>query len=280
VSLAERNAVKLRSRQLTGASAAFYTLSDMHRPPGRIGPILSRSPNEWINRVNQRHRTFAALKVTIDERRDLDTWLTSRFVSATLWLEQIDVAREAWARNASPAADRAPFIIAHLTNALREAMLLASVEGQQARLTPALLVRLSGAGLRTDDEGVNRSTVYMPAAHVARAVETACDWFAAESFDELNPVEQAAIVFLRLATIQPFEQASEATALVAASLFTLRAGLPPVTIRPEMQPAYENALVEAGQMNMQPLVELMAEAVSLTLDGMTEFVQQARGRRS
>ena len=265
---------------MTRAGAAFYTLGGMHRPPGRIGPILSRSPNEWINRVNERHRALAALKVTIDERRQLDAWLTSRFVLATPRLEQIDVARKPWARAVGPAADQAPFVIAHLTNALREAMRLASVEGQHAQLTPARLIGLSGGGLRTHDDSVSHSSGHMPAAHLARAVENACDWFAAESFAELNPIEQAAIVFLRLATMQPFEQANQATALVAASLFTLRAGLPPVIIKPEMQAAYESALAEAGQMNMQPLVELMAEAVSLTLSEAVEFVKQTRGGRS
>jgi len=262
---------------LTRAGAAFYTLGVMRRPPGRIGPILSRSPNEWSNRVNERHRALAALKVTIDERRQLDAWLTSRFVAATLRLEQIDVARKPWARAVGPAADQAPFIIAHLTNALREAMRLASGEGQQARLTPALLIGLSGAGLRAHDEGISPSSGHMPAAHLARAVESACDWFAAESFAELSPIEQAAIVFLRLVTMQPFEQANQTTALIAASLFTLRIELPPVIITPEMQASFAAARVEADQMNMQPLVELIADAISTTLDEVIGFVKMGRG---
>jgi Fic/DOC family len=251
----------------------------MQRPPGRIGPILSSSPNEWIKQINKRHHTFAALDVTIEERRQLDSWLVSRFVFATLQLEQIDVARKPWARNLEPATDATPFVIAHLTNALREVIILASVEGQDARLTPELLIKTGGAGFRTDDDSASRSTTQVPAAYLARTIENACDWFAAESFAELNPIEQAAIVFLRLATIQPFAQANEAAALVAASLFTLRANLPPIVIRPEMQTAFLSALVEADQMNMQPLVELIADAVSLTLDEMIGFVKQARGER-
>jgi hypothetical protein len=279
VSLAERNAVKLRSRELTQASQAFYTLCGMQRPPGRIGPILSRSPNEWINHVAERHRAFAALDVTLEERRRLDAWLISRFVFATLQLEQIDVARKPWTRHDEPANDAAPFVIAHLTNALRDAMILTSVEGQQTRLTPEWLIKTAGAGFRTRDDRANRPATQVPAEFLGQTVETACDWFAAESFAELNPIEQAALVFLRLVTIQPFEQTNQATALVAASLFTLRAELPPIVIKPEMQTAFLNALAEADQMNMQPMVELIADSISLMLDEMIGFVKQARGER-
>ncbi|MEN3332157.1 MAG: hypothetical protein V7641_1522 [Blastocatellia bacterium] len=253
----------------------------MQRPPGRIGPILSRSPNEWINHLNQRYRAFAELAVTIEERRQLDSWLISRFVFATLQLEEIDidVARKPWARDEGLAKDATPFVIAHLTNALREIIILANGEGQQARLTPALLIKTGGAGFRTHDDSASRAATQVPAAYLAQTIDNACDWFAVESFAELNAIEQAAIVFLRLLTIQPFEQANEATALVAASLFTLRAKLPPIVIKPEMQTAFLSALVEAGQMNMQPLVELIADAVSLTLDEMIGFVKQVRGER-
>src|SRR5207237_617717 len=138
--------------------------------------------------------------VTIAERRQLDSWMISRFVLATLQLEQVDVARKPWARNLEPAKDATPFVIAHLTNALREVIILTSGAGQQARLTPELLVKLNGAGLRTRDDSANRSATQAPAAHLAQTLENACDWFAVDSFAELNPIEQAAIVFLRLTT--------------------------------------------------------------------------------
>jgi hypothetical protein len=226
-----------------------------------MGPILSRSPNDWINRVNQRHRAFAALGVPADERRRLDAWLVGRFVSATLQLE--------------PQAT--PHVTAHLTNAVSEVMRLAGVEGRTARLTPDLLVKLNGTGLRVRDDQPGRSTSQAPAAHLGQAIENACHWFTAESFAELNPVEQAAIVFIRLATIRPFEQANQATALVAASLFTLRAELPPLMIAHETRAALQNALTEADHMNMQPLVELVADAIIATLGEMIGFVEKARG---
>ncbi|MFL6216417.1 MAG: Fic family protein [Blastocatellia bacterium] len=233
----------------------------MQRPPGRIGSILSRSPNDWINRVSARHRDFAALGVTLDERGRLDDWLINRFVEATLQLEMSEAASAS---------------IDHPANALRDVMRLANVERRAARLTPELLIKLNGASLRGRDDHGGRSTAQAPAAYLAQAVENACDWFAVESFAELNPIEQAAIVFLRLATIQPFERANQATALIAASLFTLRAELPPMIIKPEMQASFMTARIEADQMNMQPLVELIADAVSSTLDEMIGFIKKMR----
>jgi len=236
----------------------------MPGPPRRIPPILSNSPSQWINRLAERYAAFAALAVTAEERRRLEAWLIELFVQATLEIEPLEAL---------------PNLRAQVTNALREVIGLTNAEGQQARLTPERLIKLGGAGFRTDDAGAEGSTAQLPAAYVAQAVGNACDWFAAESFTELNPIEQAAIVLLRLATIRPFAQANQATALVAASLFTRRAGLPPLLIKPELHTAFRQAMLESEQMNMQPLVELMADAVSSTLGEMVSFVRQARGER-
>src|SRR5581483_441661 len=124
-------------------------------------------------------------------RHQLEAWLIELFVQATLEIDALEAL---------------PNLRAQVTNALREVIRLTNAEGQRAQLTPELLVKLGGAGFRTDDAGAEGSTAQLPAAYVAQAVENACDWFAAESFAELNPIEQAAIVLLRLATIRPFAQ--------------------------------------------------------------------------
>jgi Fic family protein len=108
------------------------------------------------------------------------------------------------------------------------------------------------------------------------AIENACRWFDAESFIELNPIEQAALVFLRLAEFQPFESASDRTSLVAASLFTMRRELPPVIIKPESQPQFRDALDEGLKMNTKPMIELMAAAVESSLDEMIGIVERKR----
>src|SRR5689334_6900379 len=134
----------------------------MQRPPKRIGSILSRSPSDWINRVSARHRDFAALGVTLDERQRIDDWLIARFVEATLQLE---------------ATDESPALTTRLIDAVREVMKLASVEGRAARLTPELLVKMNGAGLRTRDDHSTPTASQISAAYLAQAVENACDWF-------------------------------------------------------------------------------------------------------
>jgi len=48
-------------------------------------------------------------------------------------------------------------------------------------------------------------------------------------------------------------------------------------ITPEMQAPFAAARAEADQMNMQPLVELIADAISATLDEIIGFVKKGRG---
>jgi Fic family protein len=113
----------------------------------------------------------------------------------------------------------------------------------------------------------------MAPEHLPALLESACQWYTAESFTELNPVEQASIVLLRLIDLQPFEQANERTALVAASLFTMRSHLPPIIIKPELASAYRNALDEGARMNTKPMVETIAEAVEKSLE---ELIEESR----
>ncbi|MCS6818043.1 MAG: Fic family protein [Blastocatellia bacterium] len=93
----------------------------------------------------------------------------------------------------------------------------------------------------------------------------ALEWFTAESFAELNPIEQAALVHVRLFDLQPFERASQRVARLAANLYTLRAGLPPILIPVEATAAYYEALLSGLRMATEPLVELFARLVAGTL---------------
>ncbi|HSQ20228.1 MAG TPA: hypothetical protein VLR92_07630, partial [Blastocatellia bacterium] len=70
-----------------------------------------------------------------------------------------------------------------------------------------------------------------------------------------------------------FEQTNERTALVAASLFTVRSELPPIIIGPEIHFAYHNALDEGVRMNTKPMVELIAEAVERSIEAMLKQAQ-------
>ena len=262
----------------------------MRISPGTVGPIFSRSPNESLNKVDQRFKKLAALELTSEERESLDSWTVTMFCSATLRRNPKAGEIEDHGGSKTPAAPAssaslpgprldfadAPPAVVQLTRAIRLALDVARAEGKNACLTPDVLVRLNGNDIGTrEPDRISVSTGADPGLMVYHA----CQWFATASFDELNPIEQAAIVLLRLLTIRPFEERNEQTALVASSLFTLRAGLPPVVIMPEAQPAFDAALQDAAKMNTQPTVELIANSITVMLDGTIDFVSELRGKQ-
>jgi hypothetical protein len=106
-----------------------------------------------------------------------------------------------------------------------------------------------------------------PALLLPRMLDNAFDWFGAESFKDLRPIERAAVVFLRLLDLHPFPAHTETTATLAASFYTERDGLPPLIVfTDEMTLArYERALEAAFGMLTQPLVELFAEMLTRTM---------------
>ena len=260
----------------------------MQMPPGRRSPpvLFTRPANEWINKVNQRHKELAELALSSEQKESLDRWAEAEFIHATLKLDGINASRDSVMRiissSSTPASvtDESSFVIADLSSAVRAVESAARADGREARLTPELLIRLhtspgKAKGFRETSGDTSRRLKPVPAEHLCAAIESACLWFTAESFAELNPIEQAAIVYFRMIEIQPFEQANERAALIAASLFTLRSGLPLIIIKPELDRAFRAALDEGAQMNTRPMVELIAEAVEQTL---TEMIQKQRGK--
>jgi len=106
-----------------------------------------------------------------------------------------------------------------------------------------------------------------PAVILPRLVESAFDWFGTPSFAEMHVVEQAALVYLRLLDLQPFPADNEQAALLAASFYTERAGLPPLIIFSDDPTAvrYTAAVEAALRMLTQPLVEFFAESLARTI---------------
>jgi Fic family protein len=237
--------------------------------------LFSRDTSEWINRVNQKHKQLVELGLSTEQKVSLERWLETEFVYSTLKLEGQGVAREQAARIASnksgamPATDSEQDAVALLAS-LRTVGSLAREQGKASELSADLLLKLheapAAAGFRSGPGNTSLTPKPVPPEHLPALLEGAFRWYTAESFIELNPVEQASIVLLRLIDLQPFEQANERTALVAASLFTLRSELPPIIIKPEMTSAYRNALDEATRMNTKPMVEMIAEAVEKSLE--------------
>jgi hypothetical protein len=129
---------------------------------------------------------------------------------------------------------------------------------------------LTGAGpdadilRQTEPLPLNAMHDPVPALLLPRMLDNAFGWFSTEGFNEMHAVEQAAVVFLRLLDLHPFPQLSEITALLAASFYTERAGLPPLfVINDEVTlQRYANVTETAFRMLTQPLVEFFAEMLT------------------
>jgi hypothetical protein len=255
----------------------------MQRPPDRPGPTIftSRPSYEWINRVGRKHREFTALAISDEKRDRLDRWADAEFAFNTLSLEGASVSRERAGRLAAQSEidllilSEEELLIASLIEAIRTLRSIIEEKGREAMLTPDILIRLRNPlgtpeGLRTGPGTLAGGLKPPSAAHVPAAIEMACRWFAAESITELNPIEQAALALLRLIEIQPFEQHTERAALAAASLFTMRAGLQPVIIWPDLVSAYRSAIEEGLRMNTRAMVEVIAQSIEKSIDSMIE----------
>jgi Fic family protein len=249
----------------------------MKQPPGQI--LFTRPAYEWINRVAQKHAELEKLALSEKERESLRRLSESEFVYSAARLAGLPVSPAQVSRVVDLAAleirelsdaDRG---IAERLSALRVVEALAESEGPQASLTPELLMKLN------DPLGINESKFRMnaaatgpfkpaPAEHIPALIESACRWLTADSFFELNPLEQASITHLRLLEIHPFERANLETALVAASLFTMRNRMPPIIIKQEDSTLYRAAIEEGARMNTRPMVELMAIAMEKRLSEM------------
>lgn len=251
----------------------------MQRPPIRLTPpiLFGRPTQERISRVDQKLKALDALVLSTDEKRRLEDWADVEFVSATLNLEGLRVARERIVQLDSASIDRrelseSDLSASRLLESLRIVRSQTRAHAKAAILTAELLFELHNLLIRNvvdasrvDERGEgSRNTSN-------ESLSVACRWFGAESFTELHAVEQASIVLLRLLELRPFPEANERVALVGASLHTLRCGLPPIIIRPEMQAAYRSAIDEGFKMNTKPMVELMAEAVERTVSEIIEI---------
>jgi len=122
--------------------------------------------------------------------------------------------------------------------------------------------------LRKDEPTpINAAHDPTPAFLLPRMIDHAFDWFSTESFGQLHAVEQAAVVYLRTLDLYPFPALTRPTSLLAASFYTERAGLPPLVIAADeaTRAKFDQALEAAMRMLTQPLVELFAEMLRLTM---------------
>jgi hypothetical protein len=229
--------------------------------------MFTRQAYQWINRVNQKFNALAALNLSQEKKQLLKQWLEEEFVFFTLLLEDSRIERQLIRQiiQGSPIVEQSEEYgkARDLLYRLRIVENFVEGRGAKARLNIELLLSLDPGGeFRKTDTGAGTAG----AEHLPMIVENACRWFAMESFAELNPVEQAAIALLRMLEIAPFEHNNQRSALIAASLFTLRSALPPIIFKPAQRQTYFAAIKEGLRMNTQPMVELVGEAIEQTLD--------------
>lgn len=120
---------------------------------------------------------------------------------------------------------------------------------------------------KTEPLPINSMHDPTPAILLPRMLDNAFDWFTTPGFNELHPVEQAAVVYLRLLDLHPFPTHTETTALIAAGFYTERKNLPPLIVFADETTLarHENALEAAFRMLTQPLVEFFAEMLTRTM---------------
>jgi hypothetical protein len=272
-----------------------YSQIIMGRPPQLPSVLLARQAYQWINRVNQKFNALSAVNLSPEKRRELNQWLELEFIDGALSFADAGVSRQQIVEAVcarSPGANlpsgragespgktsEAPSkqAIIDLWTALRMVEDLAQSAGPKATLSLNLLLQLNRSLGNGEFRKTLSQTSSITAEHLPLILGNACTWFTMESFAELNPVEQAAIALLRLVELAPFEQANEPTALLGASLFTLRSQLPPIIFRREQREAFTAAVQEGLRMNTQAMVELVAKAIEQTLDGMEKFIAQDR----
>jgi hypothetical protein len=236
--------------------------------------VFGRPTQEWISRVDQQQRRFAEVNQDPARRVLVDRRLEVEFVFWTLKLTGGEVARDEVRRlvsAGSPDDANGNQQCVGLIRSLRTIRELARARGPAASLTPDVLTTIcelsaGSAGLRQSEGNPPMPEGFPP------AIELACQWFTAESFSELHPVEQAAIVLLRLIEIHPLQPATERAAIIAASLYTLRKECPPIIITSALHQSYRAALIEGTMMNTKPMVELIADSV---LTGMSEALKES-----
>ncbi len=204
------------------------------------------------------------LPIYNDNLKSSGSWTNSAAETKAKWAEarttalpqvraaQVEsLAQHAEAANVQAAAE----LISNWASESNAAFNLERLQALQRALTGSDALRT------TEPKPVNVVHDPTPAVLLPRFLDNAFDWFSTEGFAELHAIEQAAIVYLRLLDLYPFPTANEAVALLAASFYVERAGLPPLFIHhDDITTARFNAVTErAFQLLTQPLVEFFAE---------------------
>ncbi len=241
-----------------------------------------RSSASWATALERARKQWQQAQVLSEGQLQLEARLRAQQLSQALQRAGREVTKEQIARLiAAPPESLAAMSVdeqkaVRLLRAARLVSAWATASGAEmklARLSELYRV-LSGSDaeghLFRTSEATPLSPAHnpVPAAILPRLVENALEWFTAPSFFEIHTVEQASLVYLRMLDLQPFPSESEQMALLTASFYTERAGLPPLIIyADELTAARYSAVIDAAfRMLTQPLVEFFAESLTRTIE--------------
>jgi hypothetical protein len=107
-----------------------------------------------------------------------------------------------------------------------------------------------------------------PPGFIERSLDNMADWFAAESFQQIHPIEQCALAIARIVDIWPFEFGNLTVGVVVGNSFLEKAELAPFFVPSEHAQEFQKALGQAMTIDMQPLINAIYNTVKREMEGL------------
>jgi hypothetical protein len=255
----------------------------MQRPPKGL-PLIHATPiHDAINRINGKLAELTNTGLRANDQATVRMFVERAFTQSVLGLTGAETSLEQIASVQDQPVNQLTTESATAMNVRRTLasinVLEKAVDNGES-LTTDLILRIHDPFLDSPSQGYEAEPA--PAAGFDKSARTRvdafCQWAAADSFKELNALEQAAIVILRLLEIRPFQEGNVGAAIGAGSLFTRRAGWPPIIVSEPLRASFNPAIGEGLKMNTRPLIDLLAESICNTLDSMVSFARTSANR--
>jgi hypothetical protein len=254
----------------------------MQRPPKGL-PLIPVTPiHDAINRINGKQAELTKLALRTNDQARISVFVERAFAQAVLGLTGVEASLEQIAKIQDKlanglATEAGPDV--KILRTLASIKVLEKAVDNSESLTPDLLLRIHDPFLdrpSPGDEAETDSDSDLNKSVLAR-VGAFCQWAGADSFKELNALEQAAIAILRLLEIRAFQEGNVGAAIGAGSMFTMRAGWPPIIVPGQLRARFNLAVGEGLKMNTRPLIDLLAESIYETLNSIVSFAKTPAG---
>ena len=128
----------------------------------------------------------------------------------------------------------------------------------------------AGQWRHTPLKPIHRGQDCAPPEFIERSVENLMTWLTAESFTQIHPIEQCALVMTRIIDIWPFEFGNMTVALIFGNLPLRNAGLTPFFVLPEHRSEFEKAIARAMAIDMQPLINAIYRTVKKEMEALAK----------